>query len=260
MNVQAPRRSSRALLLQPAASQLQVLQQQSYFAARSAAASAVPPTQQLSETLPEILQKGAAEFFFVSDEARADNVLPIAASAVAPAAHVAAQFEACMADDDSPPPPFTVDDFLAARTARQVFGAMKPGCLLMSWALICSCHPEVGPCCRCNTPLCAGTAPRASVRHACVCKAGRQASLPMCAQLCRLQLRLLLLSKLARPERGITMMLTATPDRLHMLDDLCSSYPGPLSVALYVSIRADGPQAAGSFAVATEAATAVFER
>ena len=69
-------------------------------------------------------------------------------------------------------------------------------------------------------------------------------------------------SQLPQPANSVTLMLTATADRLQRLEALCRSWPFPIMVAAYVplldSLQADA--AAAAVANATAALRDTFDR
>jgi hypothetical protein len=69
-------------------------------------------------------------------------------------------------------------------------------------------------------------------------------------------------SQLAQPANSVTLMLTATADRLQRLEALCRSWPFPIMVAAYVPLLDSwGPDAAAAVvANATAALRATFDR
>lgn len=72
----------------------------------------------------------------------------------------------------------------------------------------------------------------------------------MCVS-CRLKLEAIHHSRLPRPRNAVTLMLTTSANRLHLLDDLCKSWPFPLAVAVYAPVVIAGN---ASDAVAAERA------
>jgi hypothetical protein len=57
---------------------------------------------------------------------------------------------------------------------------------------------------------------------------------------CRLKLQAVHHSRLPRAHDAVTMMLTASANRLHLLDSLCRSWPFPMAVAVYAPITLKG--------------------
>jgi hypothetical protein len=65
-------------------------------------------------------------------------------------------------------------------------------------------------------------------------------------------------SRLLRPRDAVTMMLTASAGRLHLLDSLCRSWPFPMAVAVYAPVvvngnRSDAMKGGGDDVAAEEA-------
>lgn len=66
---------------------------------------------------------------------------------------------------------------------------------------------------------------------------------------------------LYREGKTVTMMITSTADRLHMLDDLCRSWPFVISAAMYVAaVDGNATAAAAAILEASLAAQAAYTR
>ena len=83
-----------------------------------------------------------------------------------------------------------------------------------------------------------------------------------CGAPCRLRLEAQTYSQLPQPSNSVTLMLTATADRLQRLEALCRSWPFPVTVAAYVPLldTLDQSAAAAAMANATAALQTTFDR
>lgn len=203
-----------------------------------------------------------------ADDAAIAVILKAAEQAQAPV-----DLAACLNEEKGLDKPFSVDDFLKARPARYI--RMSVWMNLGNEAKLCA-HCQLCI----STAACMGS--RSAIPEqlsACRSRAG-VSSLCYCAPAAglimlvdadtsvredsqfrdRLKVEAGFSSRLSRPATAVTMIVTATMSRQAMIAGLCESYGSVVSLAVYVGMLADDPNAAAAIANSTEAIRKEFDR